>query len=314
MIKNNRNITLVALLATFVFLLGSCGDDEGKKTKKSSSVFPSSSFTVAIDESVNELMTGPIDRYKDKFADSINVIDTVTTARRVMGQLFSNNTKAAIIARDYLPDEKLLLQRNGVKPFRRMRIATDALVFLVHETFPVQYTTVEHIRAILGEGKYFNDYYPGSAPKYDFYIKERNSSEFSNLELLVMEMNDIKRNMNILPSAEDIIKKVGSDPKAIGIGYLSQFYNLDSTVKVRMLPFLYEDENGKQTIPPVHQAYIVMGKYPFPVDIWVYLLDNSNNLPFWFASYITKERPIVKYYKDMGIVPDHAKFNLQPTN
>lgn len=311
---NKNKYYTVALTATFVFFLISCGDDDKKQKRRQSSIFPSSSFTLVMDESVSELMERPVQRYKKKFRDSIYVKDTNLTARRAMAKLFANDTKVAVIARDYLPDEKILLKRNGVKPFRRIKIATDALVFLVHETFPVQFTTVEHLREILTEGKYFNDFYEGSAPKYDFYIKERNSSEFSNLELQVLNLKELKRNVNIMNSYEEIIRKVSMDPKAIGIGYLSQFHNLDSTVKVKMLPIQHVDDAGNVTTAPVHQAYLVMGKYPFPVDIWVYLLDNSNNLPFWFASYITKERPIVKYYKEMGIVPDHAKFNLQPTN
>jgi hypothetical protein len=53
------------------------------------------------------------------------------------------------------------------------------------------------------------------------------------------------------------------------------------------------------------------GYYPYKVPIYVYLLENRQNLPFWFSSFLAKETKVQKYFLDKGIVPTFAAIKLK---
>ncbi len=104
--------------------------------------------------------------------------------------------------------------------------------------------------------------------------------------------------------------KAVKDSGSIGVGYMSQVLR-DTSVKPLRLS--YTNADGSHEWPkPVHLSYLIMGKYPFPVPIWVYLRDlpNQYNLPSGFMQYMTRNGDALKTLFAAGIEPAYAKFSL----
>jgi hypothetical protein len=82
---------------------------------------------------------------------------------------------------------------------------------------------------------------------------------------------------------------------------------------VKAIRLSYTNEFGDHEYPkPVHVSYLIMGKYPFPVPVYVYLKDKPNqfNLPSGFMQYLTRNGEAQKAVLAAGIEPGYAKFSL----
>ncbi|HLP29566.1 MAG TPA: hypothetical protein VK147_13060, partial [Candidatus Didemnitutus sp.] len=109
---------------------------------------------------------------------------------------------------------------------------------------------------------------------------------------------------------DSVVRAVQAIPGSIGVGYLSQ---IQRDTMVKPLRLSYTNADGTHEWPkPVHLSYLIMGKYPFPVPIWVYLRDlpNQHNLPSGFMQYITRNGDALKTLFAAGIEPAYAKFSL----
>ena len=137
------------------------------------------------------------------------------------------------------------------------------------------------------------------------------SSVYSNLRLVVNNGREPASGVvSELPTLDSIKKVVQRSNNTIGIGYLSQFVR-DSSVK--MLRLSYLDKDGRYQRPkPVHAAYLIQGKYPFPVPIYIVLRDRANqhSLPSGFMLYVARDGNAQRTFFDAGIEPGYAKIEL----
>lgn len=296
-------------LSLFILILISCGDNKYEaKNPHDIETMNSGKLNVIVDNAVKSVIDTGLVLYEKDYK-KVLLTKEFKNARETMGQLLSGNSRVVVIARDYLQDEDSLMKEFKVKEHEKMKIATDALVLFCRKDYPIDTLNINQVEEIFQNGKRLSDMFKTES-KVNYYINDVNSSVYSNFKKMILDNKPLGTKVNYINDNDSLKNMVYEDKGGIGISYLSQILGDE---RFKMIEIGYYDSTGVYERPkPVHQAYIVQGKYPYPVDIWVYLLEDRRNLPFWFASYLAKEKKYLEVVLKMGIVPDFARFQLVP--
>ena len=302
MMMNKIIISIVAL--TLVLLALSC-DDKYSSKDPNVETMNSGNLSVSIDASIANVLDTALKLYGLVYPNVKLDVQKVE-ARKAMSLLLSGNSRAVVIARDYLKDEDSLMKVYKVEKHKKLEVAIDALVFFTNSDFPIDTLNDEQIRNILSQKDIkFSNYYKNLGFEPEFVTNTVNSSEWANLYSHVTKGNKIQKNITQLNGIDSIKNYVSKNKNAIGISYLSQLAK-DPNFKILRVSFV--NEKGKYEPPQiVHQAFVVQERYPYIFSYWAYLLEDRMNLPYWFASFLGKEAKIQQYFKDIGIVPAFAK-------
>ena len=307
--KMNKIIYRSLSVTIFLFLLTSCNDTKWKaQDPESTETMNSGKISYVLDESISDVIDSTIIMYDTQYE---NVILTGKTAnsRVAMAELLEGKVRVAISARSYLKDEDSLMKEFNLSKHKRLKAAIDALVLCVNKDFPLDTINANDLESILTENKDINDFYPSVSKGLPFYSKDQNSSEWGNILNLMGKGKEIKKPFRRINNKDSLVD-IAINGEGFVFTYLS---NVVKNENVKMLRIGYQDSTDKYINPkPVHQGWIVQGLYPYKVDYWVYLLEDRNNLPYWFASYLAKETKVQKYFLDQGIVPAFAKVKLRP--
>lgn len=309
-IKNiNNKVMLNCFLILFTTLIiVSCDNKYESKNPDDVETINSGKLDILIDNELYPLMDTTFEMYKS-FYPNVRLTSKYTNSREVMANLFNGKNRAVIIARDYLKDEDSILKAYKIQKHLKMKIANDALVLFVNNNS--KYDTLSKSN--------FEDYFINNKTKFsqvsgidntpEFFVTENNNSTYQNFKSFVLKNQKSVRILNYEKNIEDVRNKILTNDNYIGLGYLSQLSN-DSRFK--LLKFGYLDTNNVYLRPKiVHQSNLLRGYYPYKVPIYVYLLENRQNLPFWFSSFLAKETKVQKYFLDIGIVPTFATIKLK---
>jgi hypothetical protein len=292
-------------------LLVSCGQETDQKPAEQQETMTSGEFTAYVDGAIFDLMDTTFTLYREEYP-KVTLTTVRADTRDAMRMLLAGKTRAAVISRDYLPDEEKLMEKHAVEKHQRMHILDDALVLFTHPDFPLDTLHASQVKEILTDkSKGLKDYYPQLNKRPQLVTMHNNSSVYANIRMMICEGEEIERPMKYFMTPDSVRDYIANNEKAnaIGIAYLSHVVH-DPSFKT--LPIGYADSTGKYVSPkPVHQAYIVMGKYPWTVKYYVYLLRDLRKLPYWFATFLAKESYIQRYFKEAGLVPAYAKIVLK---
>lgn len=299
------NSIVVALIMT---ILISCNVEREEIAGERYGSINSGIVKVVCDESVYNLMDSAFKLYQSAYP-KIEFELEVLHSRRAMALLLSGNVDAVVTARSYLADEDSLRVAYEVER-PEMLIASDALVFYTQKDFPLDTLNDEQLAGVLSGEMKLMDVFPILQTEPEFICNTENSSEFANLQNLVLKHRELRKYINTFSSVDSVINYVSNNKNSVGIGYLSQVYG---NPDLKMLEIGFIKENGTRVFPQVvHQGFIVQGKYPYIPKIRVFIKeDNKSSQVFWFASYLSKEAVVQKYLLDRGIVPEFAKFKLK---
>lgn len=260
-------------------------------------------ITLYVDAEIEPLIKRSIDLFRKQFPYASVTIKSVT-ARECVSTLFAQQAKGVIIARDLLADESTILA-DQQQTFPRTHFATDALVFFAAPSFPSDTINADEIRSMLrGQGTVKG--------VKAFVTTDVNASVYGNIVNVVLGGEAPTKNITSLPGVSAIRERVASDPSLVGIGYLSQLHGAKD---VKLLRIGFTDSTGAHVLPkPVHQAYVVQGKYPFSVPLYFYLKDRPSmyNLASGISGFIYQESAAQRTFLDAGIVPEFAKIVLVP--
>ncbi len=287
-------------------LLWSCNADREDFQGEKYESINSGTLTVHCEESLYKLLDSAFKLYQTAYP-KIQLKVEIVHSRKAMALLLSGETEAVITARSFLTDEDSLMKAYDVKR-HEMIAASDALVFYVNKNFPLDTLNHEQLVNVLSNRVNLKDIYPQLLTEPEFVCNSTNSSEFANVQKLVLKDKLLNKYFRTFNTCDSVQKYILSNSSAIGIGYLSQIYG---NPELKALEIGYINDKGNRVFPQtVHQGFIVQGKYPYINKIRVFLKDDRMNKPFWFASFMSKEAVVQKYLKDMGIVPEYARFKL----
>ncbi len=296
-----KKISLILILFSLIIVLPSCTKD---KVKQNLNV---GKLEVLCDANLYPLLKEPMALYGKTYSD-IKFTYKVVNAREAMSLLLNGKAKAVVLARDYLRDEDSLMKAFKVER-TRINIATDGLVFFAQPNFGIDTLNVQQIYSWLTDANYkLSKQFPKLGFEPELVTTDMNSSVYANLLRLAAENKKIVRKIKKLPDMEQVKAYVKNNPQAIGVGFLWNVYKNADFSSIR-LGFFHKD--GKRETPQiVDPSWVVMERYPYIVDYYVYTIADKNDLPNYFATFIQKNDEVTKYIFSKGVIPEHAKINL----
>ncbi|MCU0426576.1 MAG: substrate-binding domain-containing protein [Candidatus Kapabacteria bacterium] len=309
-----RIIPSFALVASFcaAWLLLASTCEQKQESGEPVETATTGKATILCDESIAERLK-PAAAYFDSSYAEAKVEVVPVSAREGMSQLFATKARGLIISRPYLADEDSVLKANKLPPHATTIIATDALVFYVQRDFPLDTISLDQLKQLFTDKKAtLQGMFPQLKAEPTFVCPDANSSEYGNILLMLTKNAAPQAKMTLVKNADTARKVVAANPNAIGVGYL--WHNAGDK-QFKMLKIGFQDTTGAYIRPKtVHQAYLVMGKYPLAVSIRGVILEDRRNLPWGFMTFLRNDVRAKQYFLKSGIVPEGAKFDLVPTD
>jgi hypothetical protein len=295
------------MIIIIIVILSSCNADREDFEGEKYTSINSGELTVYCEESVSGLMDSAIKLYQNAYPKII-LTKKIVPAREIMKLLLSGNAEVVITARSFLPDEDSLMKEfKVVRP--EMIAASDAVVFYTRKDTQLDTLNDSQLVKILTSESKLKEYFPGLLVEPELVCNSTNSSEFSNINTIVLKNTQLTKYLKTFNSADSVVNYVEKTPNTIGIGYLSQVFGKNN---LKCLKIGFVNKAGGRVYPQiVHQGFILQEKYPYINKIRLYLKEDRQNRAFWFASFISKESVVQKYLLDKGIVPEYAKFKIR---
>ena len=297
--------SVVVLLMAFITF--SCGGEEGSRTESA----VAGDVTVLVDEEIRPLLDSIV-IYHARENPKARITLKTLPASAIMHGMIDRSERVAIVARGYTHQEDSLMSAAQIDTVSRALIARDALVFFVAKSFPYDTMNAEHIRLWLAGKGGAGASYPKLKRSPVFVVPGGSAgSVYGNVSNVVLRGGQPASSMLATVSTHrDVIRQVAGNSDYIGVGYLSQ---LRKDTSVKPLRLSYTAPDGTHEWPkPVHAAYLIMGKYPFPVPIFAYVNSkpSQHDLAFGFMQFATRSSKAQYSLFNAGIEPAHAKFTL----
>ncbi len=308
-IKRDSGAWAISALV-FLLVLSACNSGDGSEDKVPTTGSMAGEATIICDAAVYDVMMPALQMHDSAYPLAHITVERLD-ARKGMQQLMAGNTPGLIIARDYLPDEDSLLKSFDVEPYTEYIFAQDALVFVVRDDYPID--TLSHTllqRKLLSSDPILRESFPQLEAEPHFVCSNINSSAYANILLKITDMQAPLARFQFAGTADSVFTVVRSADNVIGVALLSQAVKQSD---LRMIPVGFMREDGVQ-IPPrlVHQSRIVMDMYPYPINIRGWLLKGMTQDVVWGTFvYLARDPEVMLYFRDAGIVPEHAHFNLK---
>ncbi|MCX6139816.1 MAG: substrate-binding domain-containing protein [Candidatus Kapabacteria bacterium] len=306
---SSRTILLVSAFVGF-FAFSACNESAKQEAWQVETAL-SGTITVVCDQEILGILA-PAKAIYDREHPNARVSLVSADVLNAMNRILNHQERIAIIARDYIPTEDSAISNDPSDTLPRTLLARDALVFFVSQSFPYDTMNADDIRGWLSGSSDVLSSYPQLKKDPVFVVSGgSNGSIYANIVNVVLKgkLPSAKR-IASLGTHDSVVREVSGSVGAIGVGYLSQIQH-DTLVKPLRLS--YTNPDGTHEWPkPVHVSYLIMGKYPFPVPIYVYIRDmpNQYNLPSGFMQFITRNAAAQKTFLTAGIEPGFGKFSL----
>jgi len=295
-------------LLTIVFL-SSCDNKYEPKSSDDVETINSGKLTIYVDESIESVIDSTFSMYEKDYPN-VELTVNYADSRNIMAQLLGAKTRVAVNSRDYLDDELEQMKKFEVKNHKRFPIAYDALVYFVNKDFPIDTLNANDIENAISNGSSLSDNTENLNFEPTYATLDQNSSIFANFSKYMNYQDTLRKKVELFGDMEQLKKQVESNNSIIGVAYLSHLINDD---RFKMIELGFTVDSTKEFIrpKPVHQGYIVQDLYPYKVTYWGYLLEDRQDLPFWFVTYLAKQTIAQQHFLNEGIVPAFAQIKLK---
>jgi phosphate transport system substrate-binding protein len=299
---------LMCILVAFVLIVTNCGDKPDPNVETDTT----GTAEILCDASLVNFLKPAFAMYDSAYPQAHVTVRGIA-AREGMAQLFAGKARGVIIAREYLHDEDSLMKAFKVAPYEAVTLAEDALVLYAKPEFPLDTLSVEQVKAFFTDKTAtLKSAFPALKTEPSVVCAGATSSEYGNV-MTMLAGGKAPLHLQFRATSDSVFSDVTRDANTIGIGYLSQLAGKANVKDVKLLRIGFTDSTGTRITPkPVHQSYVVMGKYPFVVKINGLLLENRRNLPWGFFQFLRNDNETKKFFLQSGIIPQNAKFNLTP--
>lgn len=297
------------IILAFAVLFTSCDNKYEAKDPDDLETINSGKLTVYCDELIKPILDSAFNLYTKEY-QKVELTTVYANSRNVMSQLLSKEARVIVNARDYLTDEDSLMKVYNIENHKRFIIAYDALVYFTNKNFPVDTLNANQIANSILLGKELNSTTAGLNFEPSYATLDQYSSVYANFNSMIVKDNPLKRKVELFDNIDALKKHVAANNSIIGICFLSQIINEENFKMIR-LGFDSDSLNQYITPKPVHQGYIVQDLYPYKVPYYTYLLEDRQNLPFWFGTFLAKQESVQRLFLDKGIVPAFARIKLK---
>lgn len=320
--QNLQNIfwQMKSYLYIFVLLvLAACSSNESRQTK-SSDTPTKGTITIAADESLKPIVDAEVQVFEG-LNPNAHIQVVYTGENEAVNMVVTDSARIAIVARDFTPAEHEAIKNQTVTP-RTIKMASDALAFILNTANPDTNFTVSNIKKLLdGTAAKWGDIFPASKlGPLQVVFDNPSSGATRMLKDSLLKGRQMAAHCFALKSNPEVIDYVEKHRNAVGIIGMSWISDEeDSTMlsflkRVRVAEVIPEKILYKETatFKPI-QANIALKQYPFCRTINMLLREPRMGLGTGFASFVASD-PGQRIILKAGLVPAKTQIRVVQIN
>ncbi len=300
--KKTAQIIILMLFSTIFF---ACNKKQEKP--KSINTLTSGYMTIAVDQTVQNVIQQVVDMYESSYPVKIDVINT--NEQEAVELIKEDSVRFAITARPFSESELYYFRKKTFQP-EAIRIAIDGVALITHPSNKDSLISVKDVQRILtGEVTHWNQIYPHSKlGKIQVVFDHTQSSLVRYANDSICRDKPLSPTLNALNLNEEVVEHVSKVPSALGLIGVNHISNhndsivIDFVKKIRVMYVSEQDEATEYNSAQPIQYYLYNGDYPFRREIYILLNDPRGELPKGFARFMSGPRG-QRIIKSTGLLP-----------
>lgn len=219
----------------------------------------------------------------------------------IIEAFYANKSKTIVITRDFNDKEKEYLKSKNVS-FRSDKIASDAVVLIMHPSMTDTLLSVDQIRNLLSGNK--TKLASNTLPKQ--IVFDQNGSANFNFMINMLQIGQLGQNVSALKSNQEVINYVKTHPGTMGIIGLNWISDQEDPASLAFMDGLkiasVYDKDPQAACKP-YAGFIYTKEYPLIRDIWVINKGRRSGLNTGFVLFMKKDDKGQLIIQKSGLVP-----------
>ncbi|MEY3099175.1 MAG: hypothetical protein RIS63_63 [Bacteroidota bacterium] len=255
---------------------------------------------IYVEESFKPLFTTSISTFESQYTKA-KVTATYSAENQIIDAFYANKTKTIVITRNFNAKEKEYLKSKNVS-YRSDKIATDAVVIIMHPSMTDTILSVDQIKRLLSD----NDaLLPSNANPTQIVFDQKGSANFNYLTNM-LQIERLATRVSALKSNEEVINYVKTHPGAMGIIGLNWISDQDDPTSLLFMDGVrvasVYSSNPSDACKP-YAGFIYTKEYPLIRDIWVINKGRRSGLHTGFVLFMKKDDKGQLIIQKSGLVP-----------
>lgn len=250
-------------------------------------------ISFSVDENVQSLSEELIDVFETSYPDAF-LMTSYKSERDVVSDLYNDSCRLAIMTRKLNAEELKYFEVDLKFGIEQIKIASDAIVFVVNDTNPDTAFTKATLRKMLaGQDTSWTQISPESKlGRIDVVFDNGASSNLRFLTDSLMGGEKPGKNVFAVSNADSVIAYVSRTPGAIGVIGLNAIGDKDSELAMARRNQIKVCAVGADSVSAYKpsQSAVVTRQYPFVREVWIIKIGKRSGLGTGFATFALSER------------------------
>ena len=255
---------------------------------------------IYVEESFKPLFSTSIATFESQYPKA-KVRATYGAENQIIDAFYANKTKTIVVSRNFNDKEKEYLKSKNVS-YRSDKIATDAIVIILHPSMEDTVLSVSQIKKLLSND---NSKLPSNSPLDQIVFDQKGSANFNYLTHM-LQIEQLSSRVSALQSNEEVINYVKTHPGTMGIIGLNWISDQDDPTSMAFMDGLkvasIYTTNPADACKP-YAGFIYTKEYPLIRDIWVINKGRRSGLHTGFVLFMKKDDKGQLIIQKSGLVP-----------
>jgi phosphate transport system substrate-binding protein len=255
---------------------------------------------IYVEESFKPLFSTSIATFESQYPKA-KVTATYGAENQMIDAFYANKTKTIVVSRNFNDKEKEYLKSKNVS-YRSDKIATDAIVIILHPSMEDTVLSVAQIKKLLSND---NSKLPSNSPLNQIVFDQKGSANFNYLTNM-LQIEQLSSRVSALQSNEEVINYVKTHPNAIGVIGLNWISDQEDPTSMAFMDGLkvasIYTTNAADACKP-YAGFIYTKEYPLIRDIWVINKGRRSGLHTGFVLFMKKDDKGQLIIQKSGLVP-----------
>lgn len=255
---------------------------------------------ILVEQSFEPLFKTSIETFMSQFPRA-RVTAQYMAENDIIDAFYANQSKTIVITRDFNDKEKDYLKSKNVS-YRSDKIASDAIVVIMHPTMSDTVLSVDQIKKLLSDN---NAKLPSNTSPQQIVFDQKGSANFNYLTNM-LQIGQLASRVSALQSNQEVINYVKTHPGSMGIIGLNWISDQDDPTSLEFMQGLrvasIYTSNPNDACKP-YAGFIYTKEYPLIRDIWIINKGRRSGLHTGFVLFMKKDDKGQLIIQKSGLVP-----------
>jgi len=255
---------------------------------------------ILVEQSFQPLFETSIETFMSQYPRA-RIKANYLTENEIIEAFYANQSKTIVITRDFNDKEKAYLKSKNVS-YRSDKIATDAVVIIMHPSMTDTILSIDHITNLLRGDKVSL----ASSTIPSQIVFDQNGSANFNFMVNMLQIKELGKNITALNSNQEVIKYVKTHPGTmgiIGLNWISDQDDPTSMAFIEGLKIAAVYDTDPETACKPYAGFIYTKEYPLIRDIWMINKGRRSGLNTGFVLFMKKDDKGQLIIQKSGLVP-----------